>query len=231
MRIKSPFKDYYDGVMRHGAADDLLYLRYSIELLEAPTGWEFKNQRVVPKIPRTIALKYATTSYMVKFCDSYYQFALMACAINCPHSGKPQRHQAYVHSVDDMDKWVERFYKKQQRKWYDDCGRKQTIHWFENAACIGHTNDFDQFEGRPVPIWIASTTAHNHYMELNPRLAPFEFQRRVDPYTAYQSIYMWLTNRAAPTKEIPKMSDADMRDIKGFDKWSFKRPPSKRKDK
>jgi hypothetical protein len=30
-------------------------------------------------------------------------------------------------------------------------------------------------------------------------------------------------------KPIPEISDDDMRDVKGFDKWSFRKEPSKKK--
>ena len=47
----------------------------------------------------------------------------------------------------------------------------------------------------------------------------------MDTYTAYQEIQMLLGNLAQPNKPIPEIPDKDMVSIKGFDKWSFRKPP------
>jgi hypothetical protein len=50
-----------------------------------------------------------------------------------------------------------------------------------------------------------------------------------DPYVAYHKIDSYLNNKAIPIKEIPKISDEIMIEIKGFDlKTSFRKPKSKK---
>jgi hypothetical protein len=63
----------------------------------------------------------------------------------------------------------------------------------------------------------------------NDCLEPLKFVRVFDPYTAYQEIYMFVCNTAMPDKPIPKVSDADMVTAKGFDKWSFRKEPRKKR--
>ena len=62
---------------------------------------------------------------------------------------------------------------------------------------------------------------------INPCLKDFDFMKIIDPFTAFQEIYMFLSGiLVKKEKPIPEMDDETMRDAKGFDKWSFKRPPN-----
>ena len=40
---------------------------------------------------------------------------------------------------------------------------------------------------------------------------------------------MFISNLAVPLKPIPKIDDKTMAEIKGFDKWSFRKEPGKKK--
>ena len=49
----------------------------------------------------------------------------------------------------------------------------------------------------------------------------------VDPYQAFQEINMWMSNQAMPEKVIPEIDNKTMIEIKGFDKFSFRKDKSK----
>ena len=96
---------------------------------------------------------------------------------------------------------------------------------------------FDQ-RRQNTPVFVINETykrAHGRYTQtisLNERLNQYDFAKVVDPYSAYQEIYMWLSNIAAEPKEIPHVSDADLLEAKGFDpRYSFRQssPGKKRK--
>jgi len=60
---------------------------------------------------------------------------------------------------------------------------------------------------------------------LNPVLKDYQFYRIVDTYTAFQEISMYISGVIGTgEKETITISDEDMRDAKGFDKYSFKNP-------
>ena len=64
----------------------------------------------------------------------------------------------------------------------------------------------------------------NEGTEINARLNIFQFQKIKDPMTAFQEIQMFISGvLGTPEKETIQISDNDMRDKKGFDKWSFRR--------
>lgn len=63
---------------------------------------------------------------------------------------------------------------------------------------------------------------------LNDCLKDVNFQKVFDPVAAFQEVSMFVAGMAVPSKPMPEISDETMRDIKGFDKWSFKKEPSKK---
>jgi hypothetical protein len=64
----------------------------------------------------------------------------------------------------------------------------------------------------------------------NPILEKFCFHRLIDPYTAIQEIEMYIGRIAINnTPPMPVGSDKVIAESKGFDKWSFRKPPTKKR--
>lgn len=61
----------------------------------------------------------------------------------------------------------------------------------------------------------------------NPELKQYDFAKLIDPYTAHQEISNWISNLARPQPKIPQIDDLTMSEIKGFDKYSFRKDKSK----
>ena len=62
---------------------------------------------------------------------------------------------------------------------------------------------------------------------INPRLAEFNFVSVIDPYSATQELSMFIGNDLARDIQpvMPVGSDKVIAESKGFDKWSFRKPP------
>jgi hypothetical protein len=60
-------------------------------------------------------------------------------------------------------------------------------------------------------------------------LKDFEFYRKIDTYTAFQELAMFWGGLAQPNRPIPDVTDKDMVTAKGFNKWSFRKEPTKKK--
>jgi hypothetical protein len=59
-------------------------------------------------------------------------------------------------------------------------------------------------------------------------LRPFEFQRIVDPYTAFQELSMYIGGILGNLNpKVPDVSNEDLIVAKGFDKWSFRKESTK----
>jgi len=89
------------------------------------------------------------------------------------------------------------------------------------------------FLDHKVPCFIAtSCTGNNAIIEINPNLKEYKFFKVKDPYTAFQEIYMYLSG-------VIGMADRDMAEVgnddrikqRGFDKYSFRREPTKNKNR
>lgn len=66
----------------------------------------------------------------------------------------------------------------------------------------------------------------------NPILKDLGFAAILDPYTAYQELAMYMGSVFAPSEpDMVDISDKDLSESKGFDDWSFKKYPTKRKKK
>ena len=63
------------------------------------------------------------------------------------------------------------------------------------------------------------------------KIGQFDFARIFDPYQAYQEVSMFLGSLAVPLKPIPTIDDSIMAEIKGFNKYSFRKDPSSKKRK
>jgi hypothetical protein len=71
---------------------------------------------------------------------------------------------------------------------------------------------------------------HTHWLYVNPVLKQFNFEKLIDPYTAYQELSMFLGSLFVNDDDnMVTISDENKAISKGFDEWSFKKPPSKNK--
>jgi hypothetical protein len=74
---------------------------------------------------------------------------------------------------------------------------------------------------------ISKYSQNNNSITINPILKYDEFQKVKNPMEAYQELSMFMgTLMVSQQDPIPDVSDEDMRDMKGFDKWSFKTHPA-----
>jgi len=113
--------------------------------------------------------------------------------------------------------WPDRQRQQDVEKFFNKCAKKQDAyqHLFIENRC---------------PIFVAEYDGStNMAITYNDELKSLGFVRMFDPYTAFQEIYMYVSNMATPEKPIPEVSDADMVIAKGFDKWSFRKEPGKKR--
>jgi hypothetical protein len=152
----------------------------------------------------------------------------------------------YCYNLQDIEdvvntqgkKVIEEFYKKKEKK---SRYGKSRYSYFEfskkyfdnNDEFVVYENDLisNIFEKNYCPVFfIKHTSSNENYiykekieMIYNYELAKIDFFRKFDCYQAYQNIRMYLSSLAVPLKPIPELDDITMRDIKGFDKFSFRK--------
>ena len=86
----------------------------------------------------------------------------------------------------------------------------------------------DYFIEHNIPTF--SIIPESKKLILNSRLLDYEFQKIMDSYTAYQEIEMFMGGVLGLIEpDITNIEDKYLAEAKGFDEWSFKTIPTKRK--
>lgn len=220
MRIISSFKDYYDVGQQYGAfADDgLEYIR------EPRLDTKVKFRPLFTRYTGTG--DYKVTSIVIGFCGKLYR-ALMINDDIC-------------YTIAQVDSLVEKIAKKWEVTAYKRAvGERGRLLYFIRRRHVKQF--FEPTKGKLIdkepayverlartrrcPVFVYSAVGDSQGdTTFNCRLGAVEFFRIKDPYTAYQEIQMFMANLAFPNKPIPKVSDADMLEAKGFDnKFSFRK--------
>lgn len=235
MRIISKFRDYYDSVQAHGTDERLVYRRAQNEL--RPTLSSFRHERVlhiashIPMWPQ-----WDVRGAIIVFCGKVYPFWM--CGTTC--CWQPSEIEDHIRrrskrkdlraneipsaNAFEPSKSLSLFHRLYPGRYRLD--RKDVTRFLET---------FDAFEVGPeihieysAPVIRVNCASEWHFSTIslvtNPCLADTEFFRRVDPFTAYQEIAMYLGNELAQPDIAPQTvgSDKDIAKAKGFDDQSFR---------
>ena len=231
MRIISPkFHDYYDTVMSEGVDVTKIFMRETKEIeghfplpdWEKNINYRFHNQpSLYPKV------HYATFGWKgdKSFTYFYILFAgkLYGGVLYTTLSGL----KTYIWNLETLDKIIEdqkiskdfmapSYFHKQSD--YDNCktilnikGDEVLRDWsIENKISIAASGYF--FDKEKKPFYIT-----------NPKLKDFDFQKVLDPFTAYQELSMWTSGVLGQNPEPDQVSDAVRIQQHGFDSWSFRK--------
>ena len=232
MRIKSDFHDYYDSVQAQGQDQSLLYLRKEEELrYERGQGWPF---------PRMGVHRYWLTKplsvddIIIGFCGKIYPLV----KVNKSGCYGSDTNPVICYTLEEVDAYIDANFKKRQLEGYYDKKNRYSRNWSHYARHC----DFEQFfqqcndcKGRfenlflehRAPLFVGKENGRHGDMVItfNAPLKEWDFFRLFDTYTAFQEITMFLGGIAVPLKPIPDIPDKIMVGIKGFDEWSFRKPP------
>lgn len=245
MRIKSNFKDYYDGAMRLGMDTDTLWLRKPRTEHETfqwlPHWYDFMWRRSDDLVG------YAGHAVVIGFCGKLYgALVLEARGKGRKPETRDETNKAICFNVAEVDTFVEANWKKKnveawrnRKKYYWECKdwqssrRREAIEFFEKMKELQNKDHNQLFQDNHAPIFtitgITSKRAKST-ITYHAQLKPYEFYRIMDPYTAFQELQMYFGVLVDPPKPIPKVSDADMLEAKGFDpRFSFRKDKSKKK--
>jgi len=249
MKIASSFHDYYDTVQATGQDQTLVYRRTRKEVWLDRETFPFPvfGGRFLPFYGRRLTAPFlAVVQSVIGFCGKIH----LLLQLSHQRQHEPHPKTALCYSLTDVDEFVEAHFRRHHvegyrwkprglRRFADRCWpmeqrREEFERLFETYA--SKESAFGSvFLDSGCPIFVASTwwgrrgprdgCKRQYRIVYNECLNELEFFRVMDTYTAYQEIQMFLGNLAQPNKPIPEIPDKDMVSIKGFDKWSFRKPP------
>jgi len=221
MKIYSKFHDYYDGVQPYDSSSQIIYKRHQISVENFP----FQDIDL-PYVRHTNAWQERYLCGKILFCGRAYSF--WRVEEKCCYSPKEVISQLRRVSPQlnyDIDIISG---KTPSKRWYELSPKTWKSYLAETNLNPG--NEIHIKYDCPVMVYLEGGWEGKNELILNPRLSEYKFQKIMDPFTCYQEIEMFLGNDLA--KQIDPnihISDELKAQSKGFDKWSFRRPPQKKK--
>jgi hypothetical protein len=229
MRIISPFHDYYDSVQKQGQDRTLIYLRQPREIV--------LKGRTTP-FPFTTKLRHFGSD-IVDGCNVIGFCGRVVPVLTIHHPSQWTITPVLCYSVADVDAFVEthfkkflveRYYAAKRRSYWSERWRYTSHKMLEEFfdECAAQQNQYEHlFCENRCPVFVYRECRAGHILTYNGCLKDMQFYRLVDSYTAFQEIQMYLGGIASPEKPIPQIDDKTLAAAKGFNKWSFRKEPTK----
>lgn len=218
MRIISNFKDCYDGLTSNS---EPIYVRTTTEIAlpyrAALTEFDIRRG----------SHTYWFRGMLLGLCGRVYP------AFYLQDSENKQYKVYYSRSalVEDFPEVLER---RCMGKWYEKAPRiDYCIDIYHRSLGYGLPIDeekkFSPYFSVDTPAFIVYNAGRydTSYLIKNPSLRKYEVYKLFPIPLLFQEIEMYLGGLARPDDKIPKISDIDMIEAKGFDKFSFRKDKSK----
>lgn len=210
MRIISSFHDFYDGVMKQGMDREVVYVRETKEVL-------IKDDFEVHRHQTT---DYSYSLRYIGFCGKAYKFATIwntktgFCYYyhDLEEFKRVGRELGLLSNYDLISRWwkgsVTRFLEEDPKSMLEFFHKYQT----------------------PVFLVEESNEKNKQKLILNPNLKKCNFQTVKDAYSTYQEIFQFVAGTLnKPENKMVKISDKDKVAKHGYNKWSFRKLPTKKK--
>ena len=211
MRIISDFSDYYDCVQAYGQDKNCVYNRITKSV--------YRNKQYTHSYSDYYYTKNQDVTHYIDFgyigfCGNYYNYVRV-------YDRKSLN--IYFYNYDEyLDfRMVHdiHFSKNQKKKWYKKSTANERYN-FQRPKQSSH----DEFFKYNTPILVHKKNS----LLINPILKDMQFFKVKDVYSAYNDIYCYLNGVLGTNqKPIPVPDDVTMAEIKGFNKYSFRKDPQK----
>lgn len=229
MRIISPFKDYYDVGQSLGTDPSLVFKREQTwHRVQTTVENKLAQEIRRPELVRSGGFGKLGKLCQLLFCGRVYWYFWYEKE-SSPNDGYPvPDRQLFEHLQHRSNTF---FYNERQRY-----GQGRKLDSVIEAAVLKLEEELQAHRDIPVGHWlhqhfrapmlliIPGETRGERWVQTNPRLADFEFQRLIDPLTAWQEIQMYLGNELAEPDIAPQTvgDDRVLAASKGFDDQSFR---------
>jgi hypothetical protein len=203
--------------MSHGVDQSLLYVRNE-EVVSLPDHQRF------PYFVHDWIGNVTVYTHVIGFCGKIYPcLQIRSRFCHTPESVDEvlkevlSDHQFESYTRDEQYFGLAGFLTKQKgvRRFFEECKKKESDYtkYFEDKRC---------------PIFVATKMRNRWEVAYNALLNRLEFYRVFDPFRAFQEVRMFMSNMAMPEKPLPQLDDVTLAESKGYNKWSFRKEPTKR---
>lgn len=229
MKIISSFVDYYDNVSHQYRDDSILFLR-------EPRRENIKLDRTsrLPIWHETVisSVRGELNFSVIGFCGHLYPILIL----NIKDAQFKIIDSHYIYDIDTyetiMQKYGFRLPERHRFSWRLDSfnAAKKNVSDFFQQEGFGPIlkKEFERL--RVATFLLTHSSSSNHVLTINPLLKTYEFFRIKDPFTAHQELSMYVGGVLnQPEREMVHITDHDKVHKHGFDKWSFRKLPTKKK--
>lgn len=243
MRIISKFRDFYDNVSHRYLDTAISFIREMRVLQFSPR--DFPEVRAVeiddPKFDRTIHLGLE----LIGFCGKIYPVAVISTSLYDSQSlDRLNKNMAGFYDIESLRAYCldqdipiqegnSKYSKYLRFSWYRPYNDSfQGIERFFNSR-----EDFSKLEALfskyNTPYFVLrepNRRAREVDLVLTPMLKNFSFIKVRDPFSTHQDISMYVGGvLRQPEKPMIELTDIQKAEKRGFDKWSFRKPPKDKK--
>lgn len=215
MRIISRFRDYYDAVMKSGMDKEVVYVR---ERKTIDLGKEPQLDFLTGHVHNYCSVDLVLLGY----CGQFYKIVVAKAFDSRYVFHEFEEFKSFMLTNKLANEWD-----FNRSRWWPS--KYQRFKEFDPAPLV------ELFHKFQTPLFTLSYE-HNYRgvskakITLAPSLQDLEFYMVKDTYTAYQDIFQYVAGVLnSPENKMVKISDKDKIHKHGFDKWSFRKMPEKKK--
>lgn len=230
MKIISSYPDYYDCIQRYYPdSKEPLYIR------EFSESKHHICNSILERLSYIEVLNLRFRSGIIYFCGKIYPYIRISewqdghIALKYHFNNEDIRKHVASYGkrhekiFDTIKEYGIHRYTYRSRSRFEHCKLFFEENKRKEAELTNHIKSIDN----KCPVILLEESYREVVIQKNPVLRNLNFQRIFPPESAYQEINMFLSNQAVPLKPIPYISDKDMVEAKGFDKFSFRNDKSK----
>lgn len=242
MYIISKRKDYYDGVVGSVGIDKtIVYEREKIEIEEyvkfpdefrSNQPWRKWNDRNhfldLNKYAIKQESKYEISdNFIIGFCGKLYLGWKFHWRTPSDHIHYGRFHTKVVYDLDEVKKHL------RESNFFSS-------NLVDDINYVHNYNPMDLFREYKTPVFVYDSHYKRSSIDsnwrdssrfiINPILKEYEFYKVFDPFTTFQEIQMFISGvLGTGEKEIIEVEDKYKIGQHGFDKWSFRKEPTKKR--
>jgi len=228
MRIISEFHDYYDSVQSQGQDQTVVWIRKPKQI----TIPDFP----FPKLTRIwwrSSPKFTCSRIIVGFCGKIYPVLKLKME---------EKETVICHTLADIDAFIKENFNTRELTLYN---RRKGFHKYWNVKRTSFIKFFNEckqkqdtyqkwFIDNHSPVFVAR---HRLWLDtkkssitFNAKLKGYEFYRIFDTFSTFQEIAMYYGGVLGGVREhVPDIDDKTLASAKGFDKFSFRKDPTKKR--
>lgn len=227
MLIISDFHDYYDTALAHGIDKTCVYQRRQ-KKLDLPTD---RDSRIMLRVFRDRkGEQFCVRPWVIGFAGAVYPLVTVTKRL-----GRIEETDQVFYVMADLTRCLDERIPEVRK----NHNRYRSFWW--NLSDLSLTRFYDParwhaflplFERHRVPIFVVrfGQSSRKRKLILNPCLKEFRFMRIKDPYTALQDVHMYLSGvLGGLDRDMAEVDEKDRITQRGFNKWSFRREPTKKR--